>query len=205
MWYSETLGLVKTPRAITLNGMQHSSSIFRLWSKEELAAIGITPATVKTPDRRYYETGVKTQSEVNGETIFDYAGIEKNVDDLKKVLISDIKDVAGSFLSPSDWRVLREMDGGTALSSDWKTYRNEIRAHGNSLEQGIEAFASVEAVKNFQNHEITEVRYVQVADENGIASPGTDTYESKRLVDKTRWGWPVAPDAIADPYHVEYK
>jgi hypothetical protein len=24
-------------------------------------------------------------------------------------------------------------------------------------------------------------------------------------VDKTNWGWPVAPDADVDPYHVRYE
>ena len=36
MWYSETLGTIKTPRAITVDGVQHPSNIFRAWSKEEL-------------------------------------------------------------------------------------------------------------------------------------------------------------------------
>jgi hypothetical protein len=96
------------------------------------------------------------------------------------------------------------MDGGTAMTDEWKTYRNEVRQHGNALEAGVEAFASVDAVRNFQNHPVTEVRYTSTYDEEGNETIGPETKELDRTVDKTNWGWPVAPDAEADPYHVEY-
>ena len=62
MWYSDKHGVIKTPKAIILNGMNHPASIFRLWSKEELAKIGITPARVNAPDPRYYKVGYKVKS-----------------------------------------------------------------------------------------------------------------------------------------------
>lgn len=95
-------------------------------------------------------------------------------------------------------------DDGTAMTSDWKTYRNEVRAHGNSLENGVEAFASVQAVKNFQNHEIQEERYISTYDGAGNETIGPETQTVNRTVDKTYWGWPDAPDAKVDPYHVRY-
>ena len=42
-------------------------------------------------------------------------------------------------------------------------------------------------------------------DNDGNSSPGSETEEVNRVVDKTYWDWPVAPDAIPDPYHVEWK
>ena len=200
MWYSESKGLVKTPRAITVNDVQHPANVFRLWSKDELAAIGFRPARVEVPDSRYYDTGVESHNLVDGEWVISYASIEKNVEDLKSDLIAKIKKNVGNALSGSDWRVIREADGGTAVTDVWKTYRNEVRAHGNSLESGVESFASLQAIKNFQNHDIIEVRYVDVD-----GSPGTDTEDINRTVDKTYWGWPTAPDAVVDPYHKEYK
>ena len=200
MWYSESKGLVKTPRAITVNDVQHPANVFRLWSKDELAAIGFRPARVEVPDSRYYDTGVESHNLVDGEWVISYASIEKNVEDLKSDLIAKIKKNVGNALSDSDWRVIREADGGTTMTDVWKTYRNEVRAHGNSLESGVESFASLQAIKNFQNHDIIEVRYVEVD-----GSPGTDTEDINRTVDKTYWGWPTAPDAVVDPYHKEYK
>ncbi len=202
MWYSEQFGTIKTPRALTVNGIQHPSNIFRAWSKPELLAIGIAPARVEVPDSRYYNTGRESYTFTDGEWVISYETTEKNVDDLKADLIQKIKANVGSLLSSSDWRVIREADGGTAMSDEWKTWRNEIRAYGNSLESGIEAFASVDAVRNFQNHPIQEERYLSTYDDEGVEIIGPETETVDRTVDKTYWGWPEAPDAEADPYHV---
>ena len=205
MWHSDTLGVIRTPKEITVNGVQHPRQIFRKWSKEDLAAIGITPARVEVPDHRYYNTGAETLTLVDGETVISYAETEKDVEDLKKQIAQKIKANVGSLLASSDWRVIREADGGTAMTDAWKTYRNEVRAHGNSLESGVEAFASLQAVKNFQNHPVIEVRYESTYDDEGNETIGPETKDHNRTVDKTTWGWPVAPDAEVDPYHVEYK
>ena len=204
MWYSETFGTIKTPRALTVDGIQHPSNIFRAWTKPELLAIGIAPARVETPDSRYYNTGAESYTFTDGEWVISYATTEKDVADLKKDLIAKIKAHVGSLLSSSDWRVIREADGGTAMSDAWKTYRNEVRAHGNSLESGIEAFASVDAIRNFQNHAVQEERKLSTYDDAGVETIGPETETFNRTVDKTYWGWPEAPDAEADPYHVRY-
>ena len=204
MWYSETFGTIKTPRGITVNGIQHPASIFRKWTKPELMAIGIAPARVDVPDSRYFNTGKESYTFTDGEWVISYDTTEKDVEQLKTQLIEKISAHVGSLLSSSDWRVIREADGGTAMSDDWKTYRNEVRAHGNSLESGVEAFASVAAVKNFQNHEVQEERKVSTYDDKGVETIGPETQIVDRTVDKTYWGWPEAPDAKVDPYHVRY-
>ena len=204
MWYSETLGTIKTPRALTVNGIQHPSNIFRAWSPQELADIGIYPARVDAPDSRYWNTGAESYTLTDGEYVISYASTEKDVASLKTDVIGKINAHVGSLLSSSDWRVIREADGGTAVSDDWKTYRNEVRAHGNSLESGVEAFASVEAVRNFQNHAVQEERKVSTYDSEGVETIGPETETVNRTVDKTYWGWPEAPDAEVDPYHVRY-
>jgi len=203
MWYSETFGTIKTPRALTVDGVQHPANIFRAWSKAELLGIGIAPARVEVPDSRYYNTGAESYAFTDGEWVISYDTTEKNVDDLKADLIAKIKAHVGALLSSSDWMVIRAADG-TAVPEAWTTYRNEVRAHGNSLENGVEAFASVDAVKNFQNHEVQEERKVSTYDDEGVETIGPETETVNRTVDKTYWGWPEAPDTEADPYHVRY-
>jgi len=204
MWYSETFGTIKTPRALTIDSIQHPASIFRLWSKAELSSVGIAPARVDVPDSRYYNTGAESYTFTDGEWVISYATTEKDVEQLKEGVISKISAHVGSLLSSSDWRVIREADGGAVLSDEWKTWRNEIRAHGNSLESGVEAFASMKAVYNFQNHEVQEERYLSTYDDEGNETIGPETEIIDRTVDKTYWGWPTAPDAEADPYFVRY-
>ena len=205
MWYSEQHGVIRTPKEFKINGATYPRQVFRKWDKAKLAELGITPVRVETPDSRYYNTGKETLTLVNGETVISYASTEKDVDGLKESLISKIKQNVGSILSQSDWRVIREADGGTAMSDAWKTFRNETRQHGNTLESGIESFASLQAVKNFQNHDIIEVRYTSTYNDDEEEVIGPETEDHHRSVDKTYWGWPVSPDAEVDPYHVEYK
>lgn len=195
MWYSETIGTIKTPRALTVDGIQHPANIFTAWSKQELAEIGIYPARVESVDSRYYDTGSETYELVDGEYVISYATTEKDVELLKEDLIRKVQANTGALLAPSDWRVIRSIDSETAMSSEWTTYRNEVRVYGNSLESGIEAFASVDAVRNFQNHEVQEERRVEDSEE---------TVTINCTVDKTYWGWPESPDAEADPLHVRY-
>ena len=204
MWYSETLGTIKTPRALTVDGVQHPANIFRAWSKAELLGIGIAPARVEVPDSRYYNTGAESYTFTDGEWVISYETTEKNVDDLKADLIAKIKAHVGALLSSSDWMVIRQADGGKAVPEAWATYRSEVRTHGNSLESGVEAFASLDAKKNFQNHEVQEERYLSTYDDEGVETITSDTETVTRTVDKTYWGWPTAPDAEVDPYHVRY-
>jgi hypothetical protein len=204
MWYSETIGTIKTPRALTVDGIQHPANIFTAWSKQELAEIGIYPARVESVDSRYYDTGSETYELVDGEYVISYATTEKDVELLKEDLIKKVQANTGALLAPSDWRVIRSIDSETALSSEWTTYRNEVRAHGNSLESGIEAFASVDAVRNFQNHAVQEERRIEVTDDKGVTTVSDETETVNRTVDKTYWGWPESPDAEVDPLHVRY-
>ena len=209
MWYSETFGTIKTPRALTVNGIQHPSNIFRTWTKPELLAIGIAPARVDVPDSRYYNTGAESYTFTDGEWVISYASTEKDVADLKKELISKIKANVGSLLAPSDWRVVREVErvaAGIKTNTDdgWGVYRSGVRAYGNVLEAEVTALNSLDAIKNFQNHEVQEERKVSTYDDAGVETIGPETETVTRTVDKTHWGWPTAPDAEADVYHVRY-
>ena len=205
MWYSETFGVIKTPRELTIRGVRYPRQIFRKWSKPELAELGIRPARVEVPDKRYFNTGAESYDLVEDEWVISYVATEKDVEQLKEQLVKKIKANVGSVLALSDWRVVREADSGAPMSEAWKSFRNEVRLHGNTLEAGIESFASVQAVKNFQNHEVVEVRYTSTYDGEGNETIGPETKDVNRTVDKTYWDWPVSPDAEADPYHVEYK
>jgi hypothetical protein len=205
MWHSDTLGVIRTPKEITVNGVHHPRQIFRRWSKDELAAIGITPARVEVPDHRYYNTGAETLTLVDGETVISYSTTDKDVDQLKTSMKSKVKSIASSTLVQSDWMTHRESDGGTAMSADWKTYRSDVRAMSNTKEAEIEALTDLDSVKAYQNDPIVEVRYTSTYAEDGTETIGPGTGSHNREVDKVSFGWPVAPDNEVDLYHVEYK
>jgi len=149
MWHSDSLGVIRTPKEITVNGVTHPRQICRKWSKAELAELGITPARVETPDQRYHNTGAETLTLVDGETVISYATTDRDVDQLKTSMKEKVKSIASSTLAKSDWMTHRESDGGTAMPLDWNTYRSDVRAASNTKETEIDALADLDAIKAY--------------------------------------------------------
>ena len=181
MWHSDTLGVIRTPKEITVNGVTHPRQIFRKWSKAELAELGITPARVVTPDQRYHNTGAETLTLVDGETVISYATTDRDVDQLKISMKSKVKQIAASTLAQSDWMRIREEDGGATMPADWKTYRSDVRAASNTKETEIDALVDLDAIKLYESTPGTP-------DEDG-GVPHTNNVTG---------GWPHDPDFVAE-------
>ena len=153
MWHSNTLGVIRTPKEITINGVTHPRQIFRKWSKAELAELGITPARVERVDQRYHNTGAETLTLVDGETVISYATTDRDVGQLKANMKAKVRSIASSTLAQSDWMRIREEDGGTSMSADWKTYRADVRAASNTKEAEIDALDDLDAIKAYDSSE----------------------------------------------------
>ena len=149
MWYVDSIGLVKTPRGVTIDGIQHPRNIFTLWSKADLAAIGIKPASITGVDHRYTNTGEITWNTSGAEVVGTYATTDVDAAALKTTMTDSVQSQAGSFLAGSDWYAIREAEGGTACPADWKTWRAAIRTESNSKVTAIAALADLDAIKAF--------------------------------------------------------
>ena len=151
MWYVDSIGLVKTPRGVTIDGIQHPRNIFTLWSKADLAAIGIKPASITSVDSRYSNTGALTWDTSGAEAVGTYATTDVDAAALKTTMTDSVQSQAGSFLAGSDWYAIREAEGGTACPADWKTWRAAIRTESNSKVTAIAALADLDAIKAFDD------------------------------------------------------
>ena len=182
MWYSPSHGLIKSPRAISKDGVDYPPQIFRKFSKAELANIGFHPARLSVADHRYYHTSGEQYNfdAATNEWVVSYSSSERNLDEIKKSMKAQVKSIVSSALSQSDWMSIREHDGGTAMSADWKTYRASMRATSNTKEAEIDALADLDAVKLYNNTPGTP-------NENG-GVPNIDNVTS---------GWPNDPDYVA--------
>ena len=147
MWYVEGIGAIKSPRGITKNDIQYPRNIFTLWTKAELAAIGIKPAQIVQPDHRYVSIGQISWDTSGNEAIGTYTSTDKDSNDLKFSRIAKVKSIANGILKKTDWMVIREADGGTAMSADWKTYRVAVRTMSNTKETEINALIDLNSVK----------------------------------------------------------
>ena len=210
MWYVDSVGLVKTPRGLTIDGIQHPRNIFIQWSKAELAAVGIKPASITAVDTRYKNTGELTWDTSGAEAVGTYATTDKVAADLKKEMVASVNSQAGSLLSTSDWMQLREGDGGTAMPADWKTYRTAVRTTANAKETEIDALADLDAVKAYETHPVTYTRLTGTTDAEGVTTYAVPNITTDTTINKVYWtdegghadSWPTAPDHPADPSFV---
>ena len=151
MWYSPSHGLIKSPRAISKDGVDYPPQIFRKFSKAELADLGFHPARLSVADHRYYNTSGEEYSfdDATSEWVISYGSTPRDVDKIKESMKSKVKGIASSTLAHSDWMSIREHDGGTAMPADWKTYRAAIRTESNDKETAIDALADLDAIKAY--------------------------------------------------------
>ena len=207
MWYVNSIGLVKTPRGVTIDGVQHPRNIFTLWSKADLAAIGIKPASITAVDTRYNNTGAITWDTSGAEVVGTYATTAKDIAGLKTEMKDTVSSIASSTLASSDGMQHREAEGGTAMPADWKTYRAAVRTASNTKETEIDALANLDAVKAYEAHPVT---YTRKTYDNASETWKAPNITNDTTVNKVTWtelgghadSWPTAPDHAADPSFV---
>jgi hypothetical protein len=193
MWFvgnTETGFTVNKARGLTIGDVQYPRNIFVLWSKEELAEIGIKPYSEVHPDKRYYNQGALTRAETDGEIVGTYAAIDKDVDALKATMLQSVKSIAGSLQSQVDWYWSREAKGGTAVPGEIATHATAIYTVMEAKETAINALVDLDDVILYQNTPMVETRKVKHTTDDGVETYGPETETSDREVDQVTHGWP---------------
>ena len=160
-------------KAITdSNGVQHPSSIFSNWSKDELKNIGIYAVSMATPpDSRFYKGGTPSYSfskdkviETINQTAHELADVTVTDEDNKVMKNSDgttmiteglitqykmdIDNQAYNLLQPSDWMAVRQYETGVSITDDWKTYRAGVRTKAAEMKTAVSAVTSIGALQS---------------------------------------------------------
>jgi hypothetical protein len=185
MWlHNETI--IKTPRSMTINSVTYPRQIFN--DSALLATLGITPYEMPVQlNQRYYW---------NNE-------LPRDVDGLKEQMISTIKSQVGSRLKSTDWQVIRQMDGGTAMSTELKAYRAAIRTEGDAKEIEVNALVTLDDVMLYEATPFTEVRKIKHTSDEGVETYGPETDEPMtRHINLTMHFDAVDPLAEVDPAFV---
>ena len=193
MWFvgeTETGFIVNKPRGLTIDSIQYPRNIFALWSKAELAAIGILPYSETKPDTRYYNSGALTRALVGDEVVGTYATHDKDADSLKEAMLSSVKAQASSLQSAVDWYWSRASKGGKAVPVEVQAHATAIYTEMDAKEADIAALTTLADVIAFQNTPMTETRYIKHTSDEGVETYGPETETSDRSVDNTTHGWP---------------
>ena len=193
MWFVGNVAtgfVVNKPRGLTIDSVQYPRNIFAIWSKAELAAIGIKPYSKTRPDQRYYNQGALTRTEVDGEILGTYAAIDKDVYAIKNTMLGTVKSIVGSLQAQVDWYWSRAAKGGTAVPSAIATHATAIYTEMEAKKTAIAALSDLADVIAYQNTPMVETRKVKHTADDGVETYGPQTYTVNRSVDNTTHGWP---------------
>ena len=193
MWFvgnTATGFVVNKPRGLTIDSVQYPRNIFVLWSKSELAAIGVKPYSETRLDSRYYNQGALTRTESDGEIVGTYASLSRDLDHLKNNMLSTVKSIAGSLQSSVDWYWSRAAKGGTAVPADIATHATAIYTMMDTKESAIAALSTLDAIKAYQNKPMVGTYKVKHTAEDGTETYGPETYTRNHEVDQVTHGWP---------------
>jgi len=160
------------PRAFKIGSNQYPANTMALWSESELQSIGVYPVTIDNTnlkDKEYYINTNITYA-VDGltvtgtygaataismtDTLFtaqdetDGLGTEGEVATrgLKYNHKQIINQQAAGLLQDTDWMVIREAEGGTAVPSATTTWRAAVRTKANAMQVQIDGAADVDAL-----------------------------------------------------------
>jgi len=153
-------------------------------------------------DTRYYWTGNVSYSISDTAVVGNYTGSDRDLDGLKEGLLSRVKQQAASKLSATDWMVIREADGGKAVSKEVRDYRAAIRLTSDLLEGEINGIQTLADFIAYDNKQFKEVRKVKHTSEDGVETYGPETEEFTRIISGADARWPVDPLAEVDPAFV---
>ena len=136
------------PTAITIGDVNYPQNIMSVWSTAELEAIGIYEVVIDDSnfkDKKYYINGQESFTFADGVVTKSFGtATAKEIDDvtdeegnttqgLKTLHKATINVQAGSLLQSTDWYVIREADGGTAVPANISTWRASVRSKANEM------------------------------------------------------------------------
>ena len=144
-------------KGIKIGDNQYPAAIYTLWTEAERNAIGIYTVEIDNTNKKDEEWYINTNQSyafgsgkvtatygtATARAIADANGVDSDGVELDPVVVIEglktiknrmIDNQCAGILAPSDWRVIREQETGSAMDSDWKTWRAAVRTKCNSMQ-----------------------------------------------------------------------
>ena len=177
---NEVKKIITNPKSIVIGDVRYPAKIFQLWSESELNAIGIfqviTDSTNKKDEAYYINTneqynfadnqvtrswGIATPKRLedenavdeNGENILDEDGNQVINYGLKTEKKRIVKQQASVLLAPTDWYVVKATEvADYSVPANVTTFRSDVRAKSNDMENQIDACTNVDELKTLYEY-----------------------------------------------------
>ena len=200
---NKVLEVIKYPKPMTLDGVQHPKNIFILWSASELEAIKIYPVNDPgAPNGQFYTYGSPTYTFNSGTKSVDasYSSTARSLTDstytsqdktdgiipegkdvgdvkelgLKNAQIAVQKRSAGNQLALTDWYIIRNTERSKAIPSNVVTHRAAVIDTLDTMEIKINAASDIDAFKKLFDPEFHA---------NGVFKAGAVIHTWPKLAD----------------------
>jgi hypothetical protein len=122
------------------DGTSYPANWLRLATPEERAAIGITEVIEQPrPDDRFWW--------VSGPNIDgSFTSVAKDLDQIKAMLLSQIKQTTASLLAPTDYKYIRKLETGQEIDAATLQHRTDIRSAKDANEKLVNAAETVDGL-----------------------------------------------------------
>ena len=172
---NEVKKIITNPKSLVIGDVRYPAKIFQLWSQAEKEAIGIyeivvdktnykDPAYYINTDSSYtFADGQVTESwgiatpkrlededavDRDGNNILDKDGNQVINYGLKTEKKRIIKNQASGLLAPTDWYVVKATEvADYSVPENVTTFRSNVRAKSNEMENQIDACTNVDELK----------------------------------------------------------
>lgn len=157
----------KNPKSITIGDVNYPSNIFSVWSSDDLEDIGIYEVVIDNSNYKNPEYYINTDQSftfANDTVTASYGtatakALDDSTDDdgnvtkgLKTVCKETIDNLAYTYLQPNDWLVVRNQESGTAIPSDWSTYRTNVRSTASTMKGLVDGVSDVDALETLYTY-----------------------------------------------------
>ena len=177
---NEIKQIITNPKSIVVGDVRYPAKIFQLWSKSELNNIGIYEVITDSSnfkDQAYYNNtneeynfadnqvtrswGTATPKRLededavdeDGENILDEDGNQVINYGLKTEKKKIVKDQASGLLAPTDWYVVKATEvADYSVPENVTTFRSNVRAKSNEMENQIDACTTVDELKTLYEY-----------------------------------------------------
>ena len=198
---NEVVRILSHPTNLEVNGVTHPKSIFTKWSVSDLKEVGIYPysSNSSTSNSRYSNDGELTYTVGADSVTGTYVLTDVKISVLKESMIVQSRATSSAILARDDWMSIRESEGGTAMASNLKSYRADVRTESGTKETEINALADMDAIKLYEATPYTQVSKVW---DNDTSDWGSDTESRTVQINMSVHYEAVDPNAEADPSSV---
>ena len=141
--------LIGFPKGITVNNIQYSKDIFKVWSNSERAAIGIYPVTAgTTKDEDYYTNGDPSYSwdADNSVVIESISNTARTLSTVKTEQTLVLNNHASEIIKPYVWLAERKVFADTAIPDAVTTYLAAVRSAAATATTNVGNASDVDAV-----------------------------------------------------------